>query len=84
MPVSVSDLTDGKLVHLAGLNLNRAWCLQSVAMALSEKHAIRPALLKSSAAHLDAGLKYVNSGHYEGDHWLATFGLFAITQSESK
>jgi hypothetical protein len=84
MPVAVSDLTDGKLVHLAGLNLNRAWCLRSVATALPAKHALRPVLLKSSAAHLDAGLKYVNSGHYEGDHWLATFGLFAITQSGSK
>ncbi len=33
-PVEVSDVTDGKIVHLAGLDLSRAWCLQSIARAL--------------------------------------------------
>ena len=27
-PVSVSDVTDGKIVHLAGLNMNRAWTMR--------------------------------------------------------
>ncbi|MFM8397185.1 MAG: DUF2891 family protein, partial [Pirellula sp.] len=35
-PVVVSDVTDGKLVHLAGLNLSRAWTLAAVADALPE------------------------------------------------
>lgn len=78
-PVGVSDVTDGKLVHLAGLNLHRAWCMQSVAGSLPGSHKLRPALEKSAAAHLAAGLKYVNSGHYEGDHWLATFAVYAMT-----
>nr|WP_236621974.1 DUF2891 domain-containing protein [Rhodopirellula maiorica] len=80
-PVSVSDVTDGKLVHLAGLNLNRAWCLRAVANALPEGHRLRRPLLQSAAKHLAAGLAYVNSGHYEGDHWLATFALYAATQT---
>ncbi|WP_345325828.1 DUF2891 domain-containing protein [Novipirellula rosea] len=80
-PVHVSDLTDGKLVHLAGLNLNRAWCLRSVANALPDDHRLRQPMLDSAAKHLAAGLAYVNSGHYEGDHWLATFGLYALTQA---
>lgn len=77
-PVVVTDPTDGKLVHLAGLNLHRAWCMRSVAQALPAEHALRGLLLSSAEAHLAAGLQYVNSGHYEGDHWLATFGLYAI------
>ncbi len=77
-PVVVSDPSDGKLVHLAGLNLHRAWCMRSVAQALPAEHALRSPLLSSAEAHLVAGLQYINSGHYEGDHWLATFGLYAI------
>lgn len=78
-PVSVSDLTDGKLVHLAGLNLNRAWCLQSVANHLPEQYPLVAAIRTNAREHLVAGLAYINSGHYEGDHWLATFGLYAIS-----
>ena len=77
LPVEVSDVTDGKIVHLAGLNLNRAWCLQSIAFSLKPEHPLRPQLLKSATRHLDAGLAYVNSGNYAGDHWLATFALYA-------
>lgn len=77
-PVPVSDVTDPKIVHLAGLNLNRAWCLRSVASSLDESHPLRETLTRSAAAHLQSGLGYINSGHYEGDHWLATFGLYAV------
>ena len=30
-PAAVSDITDGKLVHLAGLNFNRAWTMRGIA-----------------------------------------------------
>ncbi|MCS7465783.1 DUF2891 domain-containing protein [Stieleria sp. ICT_E10.1] len=77
-PVAVSDVTDPKIVHLAGLNLNRAWCLRSVASALRDDHPLKRVLVENAESHLAAGLAYINSGHYEGDHWLATFGLYAI------
>ncbi|PAY17913.1 hypothetical protein CKO51_19560 [Rhodopirellula sp. SM50] len=77
-PVAVSDVTDPKIVHLAGLNLNRAWCLRSVASALRDEHPLKRVLVENAESHLAAGLAYINSGHYEGDHWLATFGLYAI------
>ena len=80
-PVEVTDVTDGKLVHLAGLNLNRAWCMRAVADALPVGHELREPLVKSASEHLRAGVEYVNSGHYEGDHWLATFALYAVTES---
>ena len=77
-PVNVSDIRDPKIVHLAGLNLNRAWCLQSVAATLPNDHPLRRPLIDSAQSHLQAGLSYINSGHYAGDHWLATFGLYAV------
>lgn len=82
-PVIVSDPTDGKLVHLAGLNLHRAWCMRAVAGALPADHPCRVPLESAAAQHLQAGLQYVNSGHYEGDHWLATFALYASAPPES-
>ena len=80
-PVAVSDVTDPKIIHLAGLNLNRAWCLQSVASSLSDSNALSIKLNASADRPLKAGLQYINSGHYEGDHWLATFGLYAVEKS---
>jgi hypothetical protein len=75
-PVEVSDVTDGKLVHLAGLNLSRAWCMKGIASGLPQ-HDVRIATLKESAAkHHEAGFRYVFSGHYEGEHWLGTFAVY--------
>lgn len=78
-PVSVSDVTDGKLVHLAGLNLNRGWTQAGIASVLRPGDPRRKVLEESIAAHQQAGLAYVSSGHYEGDHWLATFAVYLLT-----
>jgi hypothetical protein len=80
-PVIVSDVTDGYIVHLAGLDLSRAWCMQGIVQALPESDS-RVALLKRSiAAHAKTGYEYVFSGHYEGDHWLATFAIYLHTEA---
>jgi len=78
-PVVVSDLTDGKLVHLAGLNLSRAWTLDAISQALPENGTWKDRFASSAQAHRDAGLAYVFSGHYEGEHWLGTFAVYALT-----
>jgi len=78
-PVVVSDLTDGKLVHLAGLNLSRAWTLDAISQALPENGTWKDRFGGSAQAHRDAGLAYVFSGHYEGEHWLGTFAVYALT-----
>lgn len=78
-PVVVSDVTDGKLVHLAGLNLSRAWTLGAISRSLPDGALWKDAFARSSRAHLDSGLDYVFSGHYEGEHWLGTFAVYAIT-----
>jgi len=80
-PVDVSDVTDPRLVHLAGLDLSRAWTLEGVATGLP-KNDPRIGRLKTAAAHhLEKGLAYVTSGHYEGEHWLATFAAYVLTEA---
>lgn len=79
-PVAVSDVTDGKLVHLAGLNLSRAWCLHGILDALPGDSPRATAFRESAQAHEKAGLSYVFSGHYEGEHWLGTFAVYTLTR----
>lgn len=77
-PVTVSDAADGQLVHLAGLNLSRAWTMRGIASVLAEEDPRKKVLLDSAARHTTAGLLLVSSGHYEGDHWLASFAVYLL------
>ena len=77
-PAEVSDVTDGKIVHLAGLDLSRAWCLHGILSALPQDHPQRKYLQQAAQANAAVGLKYVFSGSYEGEHWLATFAVYAL------
>lgn len=79
-PVRSTDPSDGKLAHLDGLNLSRAWMLDGVAHALDpESHHAR--LMKDAAArHLAAGLAAVGDTHYAGSHWLGSFAVYALTR----
>lgn len=84
VPVEVSDTKDGYIVHLAGLNLSRGWCMQGISSSLPVGDS-RGVLLKRSAAdHATMGYKYVFSGNYEGDHWLATFAIYLQTNVAKK
>jgi hypothetical protein len=78
-PVKVRDLTDGHLVHLVGLNLNRAWTMRGVASALAESDSRKKVLLESASLHERAGMKDVWSGSYEGEHWLGSFATYLKT-----
>lgn len=78
-PTKVTDLTDGKLVHLAGLALSRGWTLRGIASALDPDDARKSILDDAVASHARTGYYYVFSGHYEGEHWLATFAVYLHT-----
>ena len=80
-PAEVSDLMDPRIVHLVGLNLSRAWALQGVVSALTPDDPRRAVLEKAERLHADAGLRMVFSGHYEGEHWLATFAVYYLTRA---
>ena len=81
-PADVSDRSDPKIVHLDGLNLSRAWCMRLIAQALPPDDPVRPVLLDSAARHALATLPHIASGSYAGEHWLATFAVYALTESE--
>jgi hypothetical protein len=78
-PAIVSDRTDGKLVHLDGLNLSRAWCMRSIASALPRTDPAATQLRTAAQLHADDGLAHVTSGNYEGEHWLATFAVYLLS-----
>ena len=78
-PAVVTDPTDGKLVHLDGLNLSRAWMLEGIAAGLPAADRRRSALLAAAAGHRTSGLASVTGATYEGGHWLGTFAAYLIT-----
>jgi len=74
-PAFVSDRSDGKIAHLDGLNLSRAWCWRSVAPLLPERER---AIAEAAAdQHLVCAMPHV-AGDYMGEHWLASFALLAM------
>ncbi len=81
LPVAVvTDREDGKLAHIDGLNLSRAWMLEGMAHGLPEADGRRNALLKSAAEHAQAGLEGVTDEFYAGSHWLASFATYLYSQ----
>jgi len=78
-PGVVTDPSDGKLAHLDGLNLSRAWMLEGIAAGLPEGDDRVPGLLAASRVHRDSGLRSVTGAHYEGGHWLGTFAVYLVT-----
>ncbi len=76
-PGVVSDRKDGKLVHLDGLNFSRAWCLYGIAAQLEEYRHLR----KIADEHMRHSLAGITAGSYEGEHWLASFAIYAFSLS---
>jgi len=63
------------------LNLSRAWTLRGVASALAAGDPRRETLEAAVKLHEAAGLKHVFSGNYEGEHWLATFAVYHVSNA---
>lgn len=78
-PAVPSDRSDGKLVHLDGLNLSRAWMLEGIAAGLPRDDRRRAAIEAAAARHEHAGLAAVDDTHYEGGHWLGSFAVYLVT-----
>lgn len=76
-PATVTDRSDGKIAHLDGLNLSRAWCWRSIASALPESDARRAIAEETADRHLAAGMPHI-AGDYMGEHWLASFAVLAL------
>jgi hypothetical protein len=78
-PAVVADRSDGRIVHLDGLNLSRAWCWRAIAGALDEADPARTQALSAAERHLQASFAYV-AGDYAGEHWLATYAILALRE----
>lgn len=76
-PAFVSDRTDGKIAHLDGLNLSRAWCWRAIASSLPADDPRRAVALDAAEQHLEVSLPHL-AGDYAGEHWLATYALLAL------
>ncbi|MDY7098152.1 MAG: DUF2891 domain-containing protein [Pseudomonadota bacterium] len=79
-PGVVLDASDGKLVHLDGVNLSRAWALEGIASALPQSDARLPALQAAADVHRETGIAAVSDEHYSGSHWLASFATYLTTK----
>lgn len=80
-PATVSDRTDGKIAHLDGLNLSRAWCWRALGDALPANDERRAVAHEAAQEHLSAGLPHLAT-HYMGEHWLASFAVLALDEAE--
>ncbi len=79
-PGVVLDASDGKLVHLDGVNLSRAWAMEGIASALPASDPRVAALEASAELHKRIGIAAVSDEHYAGSHWLASFATYLTTR----
>lgn len=73
----VSDREDGHLVHLDGLNFSRAWVFYHLSNALPIEYGH---LKQEGDKHVAYSLPSITDGSYEGEHWLASFALYALSE----
>lgn len=78
-PARVSDRSDGKLVHLDGLNFSRAWSMYGIARDFPAEYGHLEAI---GDAHVNAALPTIVDNHYEGTHWLGSFAVYALQSRE--
>ena len=76
-PAIVSDRSDPKIVHLDGLNFSRAWCLLGISSSMPESN--KEDLIHHAAEHFNSSFPHLSSGNYEGEHWLTSFAILALT-----
>jgi hypothetical protein len=74
----VSDRNDLQIVHLDGLCLSRSWCMKGIAKQLPVTDKRKQMLIRSAIQHLNASLPNIASGSYGGEHWLASFAVYAL------
>ena len=75
----VSDRNDYQIVHLDGLSLSRVWCLYGVAKSLPKNNRNMRA---AANRLLETALPHVTAGNYGGEHWLASFAVYALSQAQ--
>ena len=76
----ISDINDYQTVHLVGLSFTRSWCMRNIAKTLPKNHQYKKHFEETSAHFLENALPLVFKGNYGGDHWLASFAVYALSK----
>ena len=79
-PAVSPNRADGRLAHLDGLNLSRAWMLEGIASGLPEGDARCAELTRLADVHADAGLAALASDEDALTHWIASFAAYLVTR----
>lgn len=74
----ISDINDYQGVHLVGLSFTRAWCMKGIAKELPKSHKWKKHFELTADKFLANALPLVFAGNYGGDHWLASFAVYAL------
>lgn len=76
---AVGDLSDGKLVHLFGLNLARSAALSNLAENVAGRDPERTERMRVAARRQRSyAQQAIVEGHFMSTHWLVTFALRAV------
>ncbi len=79
-PVAVGDLSDPRIGHLIGLNLNRAWVWQRLAKILPAGDGRGPLIEAAAERHFAAALPQLSATDFGRAHWLGSFAVYTLTE----
>ena len=74
------DAADPGTVHLEGLLVSRAWCLDAVAKALPPGHPVAARTREAAGAHVARAARIKPDEGFGRSHWLPTFVLYLDEQ----
>ena len=76
----ISDINDFQTVHLVGLSFTRAWTMKGISRSLPNNHPLKKQFSTTSDKFLANALPLLFQGNYGGDHWLASFAVYALSE----
>nr|WP_324712944.1 DUF2891 family protein [Flavobacterium columnare] len=75
----MSDRNDYQIVHLDGLSFSRAWNMKKIAKKLPDNNKLKLRLNTTANQFINTSLKVIFDGGYGGEHWLASFAIYALS-----
>jgi hypothetical protein len=79
-PIFRLDGADPGTVHLEGLLISRAWCLDAIGRALPPDHHVATAVLAAAGAHLEVTARLDPAAGFNRSHWIPTFLVYLDEQ----
>ena len=78
-PAVVSDVSDGQIAHLHGLNASRAWCWRRISESLPAGDPRIDSAVAAARRHAEAALPHVIGDEYTVEHWLACYAVLMLS-----